>query len=258
MLRNVRVAILIIALGSWTLMVPLQAGAARKPWSGNAAAVAYYRTSVAMTNSQPVFQDVTTGYYWFWDDASVGGAKSRFGLFWGYATKPAADMVRAQATSEIQMVGGKQSWFTITFASLCSGSICGSSIAPMELYVTKGGDYYGYYASGSNQVGCWNKATGSYAFIGNAFYPSTGWRTFGKFSPIVTKGNQVLITSTYPISDGSKVTETDSIDSATKLFTGSTYHVSRSTKPVNAPFSYSVVETHPSTTLTAPTVTLCS
>ena len=259
MLRKVRVVMLFIILGSWALMVPVQAGAAKKPWSGNAAAVAYYRTSSAMTNSLPVFQDVTTGYYWLWDDANVGGANSRFELNWGYATKPAADMVRAQATYEIQMIGGKQSWYTITFASLCaSGSVCGSSIAPMELYVTKGGDFYGFYASGSNRVSCWTKATGSTAWIGKEFQPGTGWTTIGKFSPIVTKGNQVLITSTYPISDGSKVTETDSIDSATKLFTGSTYHVSRSTKPVYAPFSYSVVETHPSTTLTAPTVSLCS
>ena len=157
------------------------------------------------------------------------------------------------------MAGGKQSWYTLTFASPCaSGTACGSSIAPMEVYVAKGGDYYGFFTNGANQVGCWNPATGTTAWMNKDFVPSSGWRTYGNFKPIISKGSRVLITSTYPISDGATVIETDSINAATKLFTGSTYHVSRSTKLVNAPYSYSLTETDPTTALTAPSLTLCS
>lgn len=259
MFRRVRVAILIIALGSSALVAPVEAGAAKTPWSGTAAAVAYYRTSVAKTNALPVLQDVELGYYWFWDDAYVSGNSGQFELNWGYASRPAANMVRAQATFVIAMVGGTQSWYTVTFASLCaSGNVCGSSIAPLELYVTKAGDYWGYYSKGSSQVGCWNRTTGTTAWLGKDFKVGLGWRTYGKFNPIVTKGNRVLITSTYANVEGAKVTETDSIDSTSKLFTGSTVHVSRSTKPVYSAHSYSFSETDPSTAPTAPTVSLCS
>src|SRR5450631_530387 len=166
MFRKWRLALLLIALGGSALVAPADVAAAKTPWSGNAAAIAYYRTSVAKTNSLPTLQDVDLGYYWIWDNANVSGSSGQFELNWGYASKPAADMVRAKATFVYSLVGGKQSWYVVTFVSPCaSGNTCGNSIAPLELYVTKGADYWGYELQGSSQVGCWNQATGTTDWI---------------------------------------------------------------------------------------------
>ncbi|HEV3268323.1 MAG TPA: hypothetical protein VGZ68_07960 [Acidimicrobiales bacterium] len=247
--RGLRSALLIVAsLG--LALAPAAAGATKVPWSGNAAAVAFYRTAVATTNALPVIQDVQLGYYWLWDDAYISGSTGPFELNWGYATKPSANMVRAQATFLISMTGGKQSWYTVTFAA-------GPAIDPLELYVTPSGDYWGYLTKGSSQVGCWSHATGTTAWIAKDFTVGAQWRTYGRFSPLVTRGSRVLVTSTYTNVDGAKVTETDSINATSKLFTGSVIHVSRSTKPVYAAHSYSLVETDPTTAPVAPSVTLC-
>jgi len=258
MFRKWRTALLIVALGCSTLVTPAESGAAKTPWSGNAAAVAYYRTSVARTNSLPVLQDVELGYYWIWDNANVSGSKAQFELNWGYASKPAADMVRAKATFVYSLVGGRQSWYVATFVSPCaSGSTCGTVIDPLEIYVTKSGDYWGYDLKGSSQVGCWNRATGTTAWINRDFTVGAQWRTYGKYSPLVRKGNRVLATSIYTNVDGAKVTETDSIDSNSKLFTGGIVHVGRSTKPAFAAHSYSFFETDPTSAPAAPSLSLC-
>jgi hypothetical protein len=258
MFRKWRTALLIIVLGGSAFVAPAEVGAAKTPWSGNAAAVAYYRTSVAKTNSLPALQDVELGYYWIWDNANVSGSSGQFELSWGYASKPAAGMVRAEATFVYTLVGGRQSWYVVTFVSPCaSGSTCGTSIDPLELYVTKSGDYWGYDTTGSGQVGCWNQATGTTAWIDKDFTVGAAWRTYGKFSPLVRKGNRVFATSIFTNVDGAKVTETDSIDSTSKLFTGSIIHVGRSTKPVFAAHSYSLIETDPSSAPAAPSLTLC-
>ncbi len=257
MSRNWRTALLATAVAGSALLGPAQVGAAKTPWSGNAAAIAYYRTSVAKTNSLPALRDVYIGYYWIWDNANVigRGGNSQFKLYWGYASKPAAEMVRANATFVSSLVDGKQSWYVVSFTNPCAiGSTCASSIAPLDIYVTKSGDYWGYQLNGSSQVNCWHPATQTAAWIEKTFTLGAPWKTYGKYSPLVKKGNRVFATSTYT-NQGAKVTETDSIDATSKFFTGSVYHVGRSTK--FAATSYSVFETDPASVPAAPSLSLC-
>lgn len=259
------VALLVVTLASALLVVPSGVGAAAKsPWSGNAAAIAFYRTAVATTNALPMLQDVTRGDLWIWDNAYATGSKGAFYMSWSYAHRPASYLVAAESTTEYRFVGAKEIWYTTTYAPLCaSGTVCVSTVKPLEIYVTRGGDFWGY-TTGSTPVGCWNRASASKntAWMNKDFAVSRKakgeWRTYGHFLPMVTQGNQVLITSTYPNGRGGAVVlETDSINATTKLFTGSVYHVGRSTHPVYAPYSYTVSETDPTPPLTPPSIHLC-
>jgi len=259
--RRAGIATLSFAIGAAALMVPAtSASPASPPWSGNAASIAYYRQAVANTNALPALQDVELGYYWLWDGGYRAGTQGEFKLYWGHATRPSPDLVAARATFTVRLVGGKEQWYTVNFAPACaSGTSCNSSIEPLEFYVTKGEDLWGYVTRGSNTVGCWNHINSTSAWIAQDFtIVTTWWKTAGKYRAMIKSATRVLITSTYTYSDGSAVTETDSIDPATKLFTGSTYLVGKSTHPVNAPYHYSMVETDPTSPPTAPKVEICS
>jgi hypothetical protein len=250
--------VVVVVLGVAAVLVPSGAGASKPPWSGNPAAIAYYRQAVAKTNALPALQDVYHRYYWLYDDASVTGAKGAFDLAWGYPKRPASYYVAATGTDLVRMVKGKSSWYTLTVAPSCGGGICVSSAEPLEILVTKGGDFWGYVRSGT-QAACWNHATGNSAWINKDYKSgSAWWSTTGYYRPIVHQGNQVLITSIYPNSDKATITETDSINATTKLFTGSKYKVSASPNHAYPAHSYSITETDPKAAPHAPKVHLCS
>lgn len=258
--RKVRVALMMGVVGV-TLLAPVGASNAATPrWSGNAAAIALYRQAVAATNALATLQDVYHGYYWMWDNATALGDRGSFNLRWGYATKPVANMVAATATEVIHSAAGKQSWYTVVFTPTCaSGSNCVSSMKPIEFYIAPGGGYWGF-AKSAGHVSCWNRAARDAPWINKDFVVSTSgtWSTYGHFLPLITRGNQILVTSTYVShQDGATVTETDSINASTKLFTGSTYRVSRSTHPVYAAHRYAVVETDLTSSPSAPVLHLC-
>lgn len=250
-----------VAIGVSALLAPTVAAAtSRAGVTGNAAAIAYYRGAVATTNALPVLRDVYHGFYWLYDDARTAGPTSAFLLDWGIAKRPASYYLAATGTVVVRLVRSRVSWYTLTVAPSCpSGDACGSSVEPLELDVTKQGVSWGYLRHG-NVPACWNRAAGTSAWLDRDFsvQPSGWWRTEGDYRPIVQHGNAVLITATYPASDGAKVTETDSINATTKRFVSSDYHVSRSThRPVVAAHHFTISESDPKTTPKPPRLHLC-
>jgi hypothetical protein len=245
----------VIALGS------IVAGAAMsRSATGDPASIAYYRTAVAKTNAVPEIRDVYSGYYWVYDHAKAkgGGPTSAFLLSWGFASRPDPSEVRATGTYSVRMAGGKSAWYTLLIRPKCaSGSACATSMEPLEIFATKAADYWGYVTTGS-QPRCWNLATGSSAWIFSDFRPGRPWwETYGRFLPKAKSGADVKITSIYPDPDGAISTETDTINAATRLFVESVVHVSKSTKPVYAPYGLKIAETQPKTPSKAPKVSYC-
>jgi hypothetical protein len=260
MTRGLQKSALAVVIGTVAVFSALaNVAAASTPWSGNAAAIAYYRKAVANTNALKVIQDVSHGYYWLWDSGYSSGTSGEFQLNWGFPTKPAADMISAQATVTLRMLHGKTSWYTVIFAAPCAKSTsCSATIDPLEFYVTKGGVVWGYLTKGTDTVACWNHTNATSAWIPKDFTAGTvWWKTSGDYRPIHRGKTAVLITSTYKYSDGAAVTETDSINPTTRLFTGSTYLVGKSTHPVDEPYHYSVVETDPTSIPHAPSIKIC-
>jgi hypothetical protein len=252
---------LIIVIVTVAMSVPtVNASAGSKPWSGNAAAISYYRKAVTNNNDLKVIQDVSHGYYWLFDSGYSEGASAGFQLNWGYPTKPVANMISAQATFTLRMVKGKTKWYTVTFAAPCAKSTsCSATIDPLEFYVTKGAVVWGYLTKGTTRVACWNQTNALSAWMHKDFVAGTAWwKTSGDYRAMIKSATRVLVTSTYEYSDGAPVTETDSINPATKLFTGSTYQVGKSTHPVYKPYHYSIVETDPTSVPTAPSIKICS
>jgi hypothetical protein len=231
------------------------AGVGARSWSGNAAAIAYYRVSVARTNALPVLHDVEHGYYFLWD---AGGTKGNFLLSWGLAKPSESYQQHVDGTYVVRMSQGKSVWETLEFTVPCtSGSVCASSITPLTFLVKKGAAYWGYDNS-SNVVGCWNKATDTSAWIAKDFrVGSAWWYTYGDYRPMVKHGNVVVITETYPASYGATTTETDSINATTHLFKGSVLRISKSKTGSHPAYNYTVTETDPKAIPKEPTVHVC-
>lgn len=221
-------------------------------------AIAMYRAAVASTNDRPVIHDLDYNYYWLYDDASTNRSTVEPYLSWNDAVRPAPGYVRATGSFVVRMAHGEEAWYTARFTSTCtSGPSCPSVVDPLEILVTRHGDFWGY-SRGSAEPGCWSHAAGPTRWIARDFRLGAGWwRTAGYYEPIDRAGNRAQITSLYVTTQGALVREVDTINVAKLLFTGSSYHIGRATHPKEAPHDYWVVETHPSGIPKSPAVRVC-
>lgn len=240
-LRRVAALAAACTLSLATLAVP--AGASGAP-TGNAAAIhAYVQASEAM-NKQPFMQFLIKSYYYLGYHSN-----GSWSMAWGYPKPPASYEQHVNATEITQSKDGKIVWVEITFAYACpSGSICFSTLTPLRFYVTKTAAYYAVLSGPNDTPTCWTNATKTWVktdfeATGNPnWYPGTAtkYSTASNFKPATTVGKTTTFVSTYEYTtDKSKVTETDTEDDTTHLFTHSILVVGKGDSKSYPAYTYS-------------------
>jgi hypothetical protein len=186
--------------------------------TGDAKAIAFYRSAVAATNNLSSYVQTQTGYVriissvgktdssnWAW-----GNQQFRHGY---YATHERLVIVQS---------AGKVVWIEDTLRPIlpkCTTTICNTAF-PIQFFITKTSAFEGIVTSGTT-ASCFRRQ----AFI-YIPYRAGGpwWFTGGYYLPMAVRGGQTVIVSKFP-SGGQQVTETDSIATAKRLFVSSVIHL---------------------------------
>jgi hypothetical protein len=219
---------------SLTVAFPANATAPRTKPTGPAKTLAYYLKTSDNMNKLPYLSEVSNGDFWL-----LYYTNGSWELWANQPKKPAADAVAVTDTEITASSHGKIVWSKMVFAAECaSGQVCFSTLTPVEFYFDQKNAYFARLTGTDDTPGCWTQATATTdSWIKNwnsdgspNWYPgtSTSFATASAFQPMVTKGDTVTVTSTYSYtSDKAKVTEVDSIDSKTVLFTATSLTVGK-------------------------------
>lgn len=234
--------------------------------SGNAAAIKLYTAATIKVNKLPYLTIEYKSLY-FLKYFSNGAWQ----MTWGVSKAPG--FTRVNATEIAASSHGKNVWEEFTFRYACaSGNVCFSTLTGMTFYVSKTATYWAELTGINDSPGCWTKTNSQTAWIKNDFSSnglpnwyagtSTKYETASFFDPAVTKGDTTTFTSTYKYdSDKALVTEIDTLDKTTDLFTHSNVKVGNATnKGKKYPgYSYSLVLTVPKGAVKPPKTThMCS
>jgi hypothetical protein len=225
--------------------------------TGDTATIALVRAIAANTNAQTAIEIVQSGYM---TESRHVGTPASFSFRWGYGGVPSGS-VRATETITYAQWHGDVRWLTDVLravpAACPKGQTCppGPSIAPIELFVTRAAAFAGVVDEPHGVVGCFEHESFK-AVPYRAGEP--WWSAVGDYRPKVTRGNQTLVTDTYSWADGQHVTEIDSIDNKTRLFSASVFHVARGASAALVGFSFAQRDTALATAPAAPRVTRCS
>lgn len=203
-----------VAVGGLSLPAPAFALAS----TGNAKAIAFYRTAVSATNDLSHYVQNQTGFVRI--TSSVGKVDTS-SWDWGWA-QYRAGYYPTKERIEFAQSAGKVLWIEDTLRPIvppCHAALC-NAVYPIQFFITTKGDFEGIVVSGPT-ASCFNREAAKYMP-----YRAGGhwWITEGFFYPMAVHGSQTAITSKYP-NAGQQVTETDWIANATKLFTKSVIHV---------------------------------
>lgn len=232
---------LAVAMAVATLTAP--AGAAGTP-SGNAAAIHMYVKAATATSKVPYVQIVTKSFYY------LGYlANGSWNMAWGYPKAPHAYEKHVNATEIAYSQVGRNVWEEITFSYACPGhTVCASPQSALRMYFTKTAAYYSVLNGPGATSVCWTNATKTWVksdldtYGDPTWYPGTGTKnsTASVFEPATTAGGTTTFVSTYSYtSDVSKVTETDTVNNRTDLFTHASIAVGKAKKGGYLPYSYS-------------------
>lgn len=242
-------------------LTPFVAGALAlksKP-TGNATTISFYAKATKKANALGAFTQVTHRYY-FYSYTSPSDWK----LSWGTPT-PSTGERRVNETTVQRIVHGKTLWVLNTFATPCATTAsCTSTLTPLRLYVTKSATYWTVLSGPKESPQCWTKAAGATSWMrkdfivgGQVWYVDAAPGTIDlHYAPLVHRGNFVDVTSTYKyVSDLDGVSEVDTINTKTMLFTQSVYHIGGTAtfKAVTYYDTYS----EPTTLPVAPRLNLC-
>ena len=227
-MRLARASSIVSALSLLASTTALATPAAALAATGDQPTIAYYRTIVANSNALSAVRVTENGYMAI--DSYIGKVSS---LRWEWGGKLPSGYIRAKETITYRQANRQISWISDLLTPVTQP---GYEI-PVLLLMTRGGDYAGY-ATATGSARCF------YRYPASNFPYSGGhplWSTGGNFEPRVRHGNQVKVTSTYR-SGGRSVTEVDTVDATTKLFTGSVQHFGKGTAP--SATAYTAVDTY--------------
>ncbi|HLK46198.1 MAG TPA: hypothetical protein VKT18_09410 [Acidimicrobiales bacterium] len=221
--------------------------------TGDAATIAYVRAVDANADAQRAMQVTQTGYMTF---TSEGGPSPTFSYQWGFGVVPVGSVPAAELITFAQHLGTVV-WVTDVLTpnvTRCTASRSCASIVPLELLVTRKAAFAGLLDGPGATVSCFDREP-----LRNVPYRAGGrwWAAVGDYRPMVTRGNQRLVTDTYAWADGQHVTEHDSIDVASRLFAAATYRVGRGVQPGAVAFSFAQHDAPLAATPAAPRVHLC-
>lgn len=196
--------------------------------TGSSTSISLYRAAVAKTNARPAIADVWPGYYWL-ESAGASTTTSTGISLTNPTFQPSIATVSAPkgegfnaATAHyyVAMQDGKVQWWTVILDPLSTADNPSVPSLSVEIYATPTTVYYSYIPQNKGQAACWNLATtllASWRPPANSGY----WVLTGKYSPAVKSGSIVKIASVFPGSSGSEITEVDTINKASDLFTNS-------------------------------------
>ncbi|HUD69213.1 MAG TPA: hypothetical protein VMQ40_03135 [Acidimicrobiales bacterium] len=225
--------------------------------TGDPATIALVRAIAANTNAQPAIEIAQSGYM---TESSHVGTPRSFSFRWGFGGVPNGS-VRATETITYTQLHGKVRWLTDVLRAVSptcpTGQACppSTSIAPIELFVTKAAAFAGVVDEPHGVVGCFeHESFKSVPYRAGEPW----WSAVGDYRPKVTRGNQTLVTDTYSWADSQHVTEIDSINNKERLFSASVFHVARGPRATQVGFSFSQHDTVLAKVPAAPRVTRCS
>jgi hypothetical protein len=242
------------ALGLAVCLGTLAGAASASGPTGDRATIALVEAIAANTNAQPAMQVDQSGYM---TESKVVGSPATFSFRWGYGGVPKGS-VRATETITYTQLHGKVRWLTDVLravpATCPQGQTC-PTIAPIELFVTKAIALAGVVDEPHGVVGCFEHES-----FKDVPYRAgePWWSAVGDYRPKVTRGNQTLVTDTYSWADGQHVTEIDSIDNKTRLFTASVFHVAHGASTAQVGFSFAQRDVVLAKVPAPPRVTRCS
>jgi hypothetical protein len=203
--------------------------------TGDRATIALVEAVAANTNAQPAIEIDQSGYM---TESSHVGRPATFSFRWGYGGVPKGSL-RADETITYTQLHGRVRWLTDVLRAVPSscptGQTCPTTIAPIELFVTKAAAFAGVVDEPHGVVGCFEHES----FKAVPYRAGAPWWTaVGNYRPKVTRGNQTLVTDTYSWADGQHVTEVDSIDNKLRLFSASVFHVAHGASSARVGFSF--------------------
>jgi len=200
------------------------AGATSAP-TGNAKAIAFYRSVVNATRAHSGVVVTQTGYVLMTDEL---GRSSSFSFTFGIGSRRPG-YVPAVEHITIAAVNRRISWVSDDMVPEGCTAQAGGSCLPVELLLYSGGLLWRFDsprlpASSS----CWSSNVRAGTEV--AGYTKTGvasgYALYGYFYPVKRVGGSDEVTSTYPWGKTQKATEVDTISLATRLPTSSVVHVS--------------------------------
>ncbi|MHB1510805.1 MAG: hypothetical protein ACYCST_17245 [Acidimicrobiales bacterium] len=221
------------------------------PPKGNAAAIAFERSTIRAYTHVPGEKIVGQGGEWLKETAS-GGFSIRSGEAWapkGY--------FYVSYTSIAAMRDGRVLWESETLSPSCPPSstgtgVCVSTGPSAELVFTKSGQYWRWNFPGSALRCFYSGLTGSDP-VGH-----TTWTISGeKFTSMADSGRMVIVTGTWRWNKYQTGTETDTIFAHSRLVSSEKMSVSKGKGPHEPAFTETDTYTNLNYTPSAPKVTVC-
>ncbi|HET9060916.1 MAG TPA: hypothetical protein VFN61_13425 [Acidimicrobiales bacterium] len=210
--RTVIAVGVIVAVGAVT--VPAGAAVATSRTTGDPATIAFYRTVAAATAAKSGLVEVSSGF------SSVREASS-LPFSWAQNEAPSASFTPVVDHITIAAKAGKIIWISdvMTPQHGCKPTAA-HMCEPAHIELTPKGLFAEVGASG-----CATQGHGSLLLFSAVGGP-IGYQAYGHFLPMVRKGANVVVTSTYPV--GAQVaTEVDTIPYATRLPIMTVVHVAK-------------------------------
>jgi hypothetical protein len=246
----------VVVASSLALACAAVANASRTAPTGPAPTVSYYVRTSDNFNKLTFLDTTYSGDYWLLYETN-----GSWRFWWDDKNKPAAGAIAVSGAEVTAMSHGKQVWATYVWTATCAaGHICFSTLTPLEFSFDQTRDYYAELTGTHDTPGCWTPSTVSWFKGWNSYgaplwYPgtSTSFATASNFRPMVKVGQTVTVTSTYSYTgDKAKVTEIDTIDATTDLFTKSQLQVGKGDASYDGPYVENAVYSVPKATPKAP------
>jgi hypothetical protein len=214
--------------------------------TGDANAISFYGSVLQAETGPSALQYVETGLVWM--QSFTGKRSSSFQWRWG--VKRPSGYVAAREQVTVGLHAGIVSWVRDDLRA--SSRRPGAAGQPFEVVVSKRG-IFGRWLLPGKQFRCYVAVRPN-----DHPFPSPGQALFsavGVFSPLVTHGDTVLVTSRWPYGLGRTATETDSVSASNQLIQASRLRISgsRTQPPITVNESFSYLDQAPP----APRIRLC-
>lgn len=198
--------------------------------TGDPATIALYTSAANNLDNQSGYAQVATGAFFLGDSSATN-----WYLSWDVSHPRYSWQQPVVENSLFAVVHRKIAWDTITWTPACpTGRLCVSTLTSVRFFSERGASFWAILNGAHGTATCWYPATKTTAWINQDFnsttqspwYVGSSPYTYAPdYRPLVRHGGAVTVTSTYDYKYGARVTEIDTINARTHLFTESVVHV---------------------------------